>query len=139
MYLFLSITLSLKSFISNRDNYTSLEMNSDAANEDTGARTVDLDIKPKDSNFNAASSRDTIQPHIHEKRRSRQVEALAMKAICLQKRAWFTTCCCVFLCPILMIAIPCILGAVYTKAFAYSSQNETVSFADSIVYSSSMN
>lgn len=44
--------------------------------------------------------------------KSRQVKALAMKAISSQKRAVFTNVCCIVLCPLLMVAFASILGNV---------------------------
>lgn len=53
--------------------------------------------------------------------KSRQVKALAMKAISAQKRAAFTNICCIILCPLLMVAFASILGRVILDLIQRSS------------------
>ncbi|TPX48095.1 hypothetical protein SeMB42_g01671 [Synchytrium endobioticum] len=50
--------------------------------------------------------------HLPPHRESYQLKALFMKTAVYQRRQWFTNVCCVMACPILMIAISAILGAV---------------------------
>jgi hypothetical protein len=104
-----------------------------------GQESVSADIAPPDNpdatkanNFSqlkidkdAAVVEAQLTPELSVERKSRQLEALVTKAVYLQKKAWFTTCCCVFVCPILIIAIPCILGAVYSNALAGNASNQT--------------
>jgi hypothetical protein len=53
--------------------------------------------------------------------KSRQVKALAMKALSAQKRAAFTNICCIVLCPLLMVAFASILGRVILDLIQRSS------------------
>ena len=45
---------------------------------------------------------------------SRQVAALARKALSFQKRQMFTNVCCITLCPLIMVAVAGLLGSLIT-------------------------
>jgi hypothetical protein len=52
---------------------------------------------------------------------SRQVAALGRKALSFQKRQTFTNCCCITLCPLIMVAIAGILGSFITTLIQSTS------------------
>ena len=64
------------------------------------------------------NSRGTIYPDNMTDNKPRPGAALAMKALSYQKRQTFTNCCCIFLCPLLMVAIAAGLGGLINGLIA---------------------
>ena len=89
----------------------------------TMSRRMSRRLSRRVSRMQPQDAKDFMGLGLSGKRTSRQLEALTMKAVCLQKRAWFTTLCCVFLCPILIIIVPVVFGIVYKNALDTSATN----------------